>query len=322
MIEDRGRVQRMTNSDCDAYLAEVKGPLYREYRKRWDNQDKMCGEGQFRPLQLNIALTSYCNLHCKMCYLNFVENMTHEYMPLEMVDQIVKEAKELQVASIWLGSYTESLLHPHIIEVLEKFAEVGALDYWLATNGTLLNEEIAEKIVDLPVTWLTVSLDAAAPETYKRIRGGNLNIVEKNIFKFLEIRSRKHSRLPFLRVSFVDMKENHDELEAFKKKWEKTADKIDIQTLMDFSEDAVSADIDENFVCMDPYRLLSIKHDGELLPCCSYAYKNSAQRFYLQNISIMKFWESDFHKKLLESLRNKQYMPCCMKCVSSFSPIQ
>lgn len=79
-----------------------------------------------------------------MCYLNFINNNTREYMPLEMIDQIVKEAKELQIASIWLGSYTESLLHPHIIEVLEKFAEVGALDYWLATNGTLLNEEIAE----------------------------------------------------------------------------------------------------------------------------------------------------------------------------------
>lgn len=118
------------------------------------------------------------------------------------------------------------------------------------------------------------------------------------------------------------MKENHDEFEVFKNKWEKIADRVDVQTLVDFSEDAVSADVDENFVCKNPYRLISIKHDGELMPCCNYSYKNSTQRFYLQNMSIKKFWESDFHKKLCESIRNKQYMPCCMECVRRFRAIK
>lgn len=313
-------VQRTITSDCEDYLSETKGPSYIEYRKKWDNQGVVNGEKQFSPLQLNIALTSYCNLRCKMCYWSFAENKTREYMPLEMVDRIVKEAKELRVASLWVGSYTESLLHPQIIEVLEKFADVGALDYWLATNGTLLNEEIAEKITELPITWLTVSLDAATAETYRRIRGGDLDIVEKNIYKFLEIRDRKHARLPFLRVSFVDMADNHDELEAFKKKWEKLADKIDVQTLVDYSENAVDADVDNSFSCRDPYRLLSIRHDGELLPCCNFAYRNS-RKFYLQDMSIKQFWESDFHKELSESVRNKQYMPCCMECVRRFRRI-
>lgn len=308
----------MKTSDCVAYLSEVKGASYDEYRRKWDAHGTAYEEDQCHPLQLNISLTSYCNLRCKMCYWNFNENKPREYMPLEMVDQIVSEAKELQIASIWLGSYTESLLHPQIIEVLEKFAEIGAPDYWLATNGTLLSEEISEKIIELPITWLTISLDAATAETYKCIRGGNLSTVENNILKFLEIRARKHARLPFLRVSFVDMAENRNELEAFKKKWEKLADIIDVQTFVDFSETGVQADVDKSFTCQNPFRLLSIMHDGELRPCCNFAYKNDTQKFYLRNMSIKQFWESSFHKKLCESIRNRQYLPCCAECVRRF----
>ena len=316
--EDRGTIHRITTSDCDRYLSELKGISYREYRKNWDCQDEMYMEKQRHPLQLNIQLTSYCNLRCKMCYFNFIDNKTHEHMSMSLVDQIVKEAKELHIESLWLGSFTECLLHPNIIEVMEKFAQVEPLDYWLATNGTLLNKKIAKKALELAVTWLTISLDAATPQTYRLIRGGDLDVVERNILEFLNIREKKNSRLPFLRVSFVDMKENHAELEAFKKKWENVADKIDIQTLVDYSEDAVNAPVDESFVCKDPFRLLSIKYNGELLPCCNCAYKDCGQQFYLQDMSIKEFWESPFHKELVESLRIKHYKPCCMDCVRRF----
>lgn len=312
ITENRGSVQRLITSDCEAYLLQRKGALYREYRKNWDRDEKT----QFpHPMQLNIALTSFCNLHCKMCYRSFFESKTREFMSMELVDQIAEEAKALGVESIWLGASSECLLHPNIIEVLEKFARVGTLDYWLATNGTLLNEKISEKIVELPVTWLTISLDAATPQTYKSIRGGNLDVVEQNISTFLKIREAKNSRLPFLRVSFVDMEENHGELEPFKRKWENVADKIDIQTLVDFSKDIADAPIDEKFDCRDPRRLVDIKHDGEIMPCCNAAYKNCGRRFYLRDMSIQQFWESDFHEKLVESVGKKQYGPCCMECV-------
>lgn len=313
-VEDRGKVQRTINSDFEEYLFQRKGESYREYRRAWNRTgDEL--EKHPHPLQLNIELTSFCNLWCKMCYYNFIENKTRESMPLELVEQIVKEAKELQVESIWLGAYSEALLHPHIVQVLQKFAEVESEDYWLLTNGTLLNREIAGMLVDIPLTWLSVSLDAAIPETYKKIRGGRLELVEKNISEFLEIREKRNSRLPFLRVSFVDMKENHDELELFKEKWKGKADIVDVQTLVDFSSKGLKSEINENFVCKDLYRLLSIKYDGELLPCCNSCYHNAGQRFYVQDCSIQHFWTSDFHETLLKSVQSKQYLPCCAECI-------
>lgn len=313
-MEDRGTVKRFMNSDYEEYLGQRKGGSYREYRKAWNQTGNMM-EKHPHPLQLNIELTSFCNLRCKMCYYNFIENKTREYMSLELVDQIVEEAKSLQVESIWLGAYSEALIHPHMVEILRKFAEVKSEDYWLLTNGTRLSEEISETLVDIPLTWLSVSLDAATPETYKKVRGGALELVENNIFKFLKLREKKKSRLPFLRVSFVDMPENHDELEAFKEKWKGKADIIDVQTLVDFSSEGLKSEINQEFVCRDVYRLLSVKYDGELLPCCNSAYKNVGQRFYIQDCSIRQFWESGFHETLLESVKSKQYLPCCAECV-------
>ena len=318
--EDRGTVKRMICSDCEQYLLQLEGQPYREYRMNW-NHSGAALEQHDHPLQLNIELTSYCNLRCKMCNYNFIENKTHKHLSLELVDQIVNEAKSLHVESLWLGAYSEGLLHPDIIEILRKFAQVKSLDYWLLTNGTLLNKRVAETIVDIPLTWLTVSLDAATAETYKQIRGGRLDIVERNIDEFLKIREEKGSKLPFLRVSFVDMKENHNELELFRKKWEGKADIVDVQTLMDFSENAVNAPIDGSFVCRDLYRMLSIKYDGELLPCCSAAYESAGKNFYLKDVSIQQFWNSNFHKALLESVRSKKYLPHCMRCVRCFRPM-
>ena len=319
-VEDRGPIKRVINSDFEGYLSEVKGKAYCEYRKNWNSYGNLQKAG-LHPMQLNIELTSYCNLRCKMCYYNFVENRTREHMSLELVDQIVREAGELHVESLWLGAYSESLLHPNIIEVIKRFAKVKSMDFWLATNGVLLNRELSETIVDIPLTWLTVSLDAATSETYKQIRGGRLEVVERNILQFLEIREMRNSQLPFLRVSFVDMKENHKELEMFQEKWAGKADIVDVQTLVDFSENGIRADVNKSFICRDVGRLLSIKYDGELLPCCNSSYKNKEERFFLQNTSIQQFWESDFHKKLLDSVRCKQYLPCCAECVRRYRPL-
>ena len=170
-MEDRGTVKRFENFDYEEYLAQRKGESYREYRRAWNQTGNMM-EKHPHPLQLNIELTSFCNLRCKMCYYNFFENKTREYMSMELVDQIVKEAKQLRTESIWLGAYSEALLHPHMVEILRKFAEVESEDYWLLTNGTLLSKEISETLVDIPLTWLSVSLDAATQETYKKVRGG------------------------------------------------------------------------------------------------------------------------------------------------------
>jgi MoaA/NifB/PqqE/SkfB family radical SAM enzyme len=113
----------------------------------------------------------------------------------------------LKIPSVWLSG-GEPLTHPDICRILNVFGATKPLDYWMVTNGILLNDRVIETIMNCGLTWLSVSIDAANSETYKKIRGGDLDTVQKNIETFTCMRNRSKSRLPFLRVTFVCMADN------------------------------------------------------------------------------------------------------------------
>lgn len=187
--EDRTNINRYLGKAADRRLAEIKGPAFAEYRRVFETARQEKVRTQW-PIEISLGLTSYCNLLCKMCYRNYLPDNGKQYMPLGMVDEIVRQCKELNIASFWLGSFTEGLLHPDILYIIRKCGEVHALDYWFTTNGTLLTEDIARAMIESGVTKLHVSLDAATPETYKKIRGGNLEIVEKMFAGFYRFAMR------------------------------------------------------------------------------------------------------------------------------------
>ena len=233
-FEDRANINRYLGRAADRRLAEIKGHEFTEYRRVFE----MARVEKVRtkwPIEVSLGLTSYCNLLCKMCYRNYIPDAGKKYMPIEMVDEIVEQCKELHISSFWLGSFTEGLLHPDILYIIKKCGEVQALDYWFTTNGTLLNEEIAKAMIESGVTKLHVSLDAATPETYKKIRGGNLQVVENNVRKFLELRKSMGSELPMLRVTMVEQEDNKGEIEEFVEKWTGVADIVDVQKMTDYS---------------------------------------------------------------------------------------
>lgn len=88
----------------------------------------------------------------------------------------------------------------------------------LLTNGTLFNstrwgEFIKNKTGKI---YLTVSIDAATEETYKKIRcGGNFKILRENM-KFAS-KLRKTGELGYFRINFVVQKNNYKEMIDFVK---------------------------------------------------------------------------------------------------------
>ena len=242
-------------------------------------------------------------------------------MPLGMVDEIVRQCKELNIASFWLGSFTEGLLHPDILYIIRKCGEVHALDYWFTTNGTLLTEDIARAMIESGVTKLHVSLDAATPETYKKIRGGNLEIVEKNVRRFLQIRNEMSSELPMLRVTMVEQDENRGEIDAFVNKWTGVADIVDVQKLTDYSilqNDELDRESYKHtfFDCYYPFYQLSVTYDGRIWPCPCPVF-NSGHPVYLKDMTLKEYWNSKEILDIVHAIKNNEdYYDCCLKCLS------
>ncbi|MCX9012113.1 MAG: radical SAM protein [Candidatus Methanoperedens sp.] len=113
---------------------------------------------------------SACNLRCQHCYQGAAKPLPDELdldEKLDVIDQLVKNDV---VALAFSGG--EPLMAPDFFEVA-SYASGKNLYVSLATNGTLLTEEVADRLVECGVKYLEISLDAATPKVHDCFRGAS-----------------------------------------------------------------------------------------------------------------------------------------------------
>lgn len=311
--ENRTHVERFESFNISQFMSEMKGNQYLEYRKLWNNAEKG-GEVPSAPMHLDIGLTSWCNLRCKMCFRNADSpNIEKQYMSLEMARKIATECRELGVYAIALGEGSEGLLHPQIEEIIDIFSEAGMLELFVMTNGILLNDNLIKKIISSKVDRVNISIDAATKETYKKIRGANLDILEKNIERFLELRGNR--KTPLLRVSFVKQEENISEIELFLEKWKEKADVVDFQDVVNYEnvDKLIQIDRQIDYICPPPFTRLCIKWNGDIYPC-SNPYSKYFKIGNINDITIKMAWESEVITKLRKDMLEKNMPLACKNC--------
>jgi MoaA/NifB/PqqE/SkfB family radical SAM enzyme len=116
------------------------------------------------------------------------------------------------VPTLSFSGLGEPLLHPKIIEWVEKAKQKGAKAE-LITNATLLDKKISQGLIDAGLDILWVSIDGAAPESFNDVRlGAQLSEVIRNVRQFKGLRHGGHHPRPQIGVAFVAMKDNIAEL--------------------------------------------------------------------------------------------------------------
>lgn len=322
-FEDREYIQRYSISDIESTIYSTLSPVDRgrftEYRKAWQLAEKgiMIPE---KPLYVVLEVSDICNLECVMCY-RAKSHLKYEkkYMSMDLLDKILSEVKELSVPSLLIGTNAECLIHPQIELIIEKVKSAGVIDFIVITNGIKLTKDISNLLVDLSVERLNVSLDAATPETFKKIRGGNLVAIEENIMNFLETRNRKNSKTPILRVSFVKMEENKHEKEMFYNKWKDHADIIDFQDYIEFDYVDHLVDVEvENFICAHPFTRLAISWRGDIFPCCTFFQKHFKMA-HVNEMTLAEAWDSSLITDLRSSFLDEKLTKVCKNCYGSRS---
>ena len=317
------------HGDINDYLAEILGPDFREYRRRWNDAHRLEVETEF-PLYLSLETQLKCNYKCTMCTYSSDEEIALQHYPEamsdELYDKIVKEASQNYCPSINFNVLNEPLMDRKIVDRIKKASESGFIDLRMNTNASLMTEEKAEQIVDSGLTRLYVGLDALTQETYKKVRiGGNFEKVIRNVNRFLQIRKKKGSKLPILRVSFVRISTNEHEVPGFIDYWRDKADMATIQEYMPpiindefLSKHGKTKRIPDSYTCPQPYERLVIKGNGEVNPCCAqYNYKLRVGN--ISDTSIYDLWNSDFMKGLRGHMKNKTWesIDVCNTCLKS-----
>ncbi len=272
------------------------------------------------PVRLWVELVSICNLRCVMCPNKDLPENDRGFMEFEVFKKIIDEAKEF-VYEVNLYHRGESLLHPQIGEMI-KYARENGLYTKIHTNGTLLEENLINKILESGLQRITFSYDAYDKETYEKIRvGANYERVMGNISRLLQLkRERKASinvfieLIVFPNMKWREIKNKRKELASnFKglplngiitRKIHNWAGYLNIRKASN-----------KYSICPFPWNALIILWDGTVLPCTQDFFGNYKVG-NVKNSSIKEIWNCEEMKRLRYLLLTGKYneVKICSDC--------
>ena len=124
------------------------------------------------PVMIVWNFTNNCNLRCRHCYQSaqaLNKNEKAKELNLEERYRVVEILSKRNIPSLFFSG-GEPLIEDDFWNVAKKAKSEG-LYMSIATNGTLINKEIAKKIADIGFGYVQVSIDAANPLKHDKIRG-------------------------------------------------------------------------------------------------------------------------------------------------------
>ncbi len=271
---------------------------FQTYRNCWNNADTVPSP---IPLNLDIELSSHCNLKCPFCFLSSPNyNINPQFMSSYLALNIINQAKEIGIPALKFNWRGESTLHPDFNKIICYARDIGNFcDLILNTNGNFNISKIPDGL--LALTKIIFSVDSLETRIYNNMRrGGQLSIVLKNIEKLLEVRH------PNIWIQRTITKEN--EAEPFALNVRKLlGDKIKISEHLVF--DRVYSFSErlkyKRVYCKQPSQRLIVSADGKIYPCCV----DYNETMPLGNSTdIMKCWKGWKRKLLIARLKK---MPVC-----------
>lgn len=128
------------------------------------------------PQVVQIGITNLCNFDCKMCQRKYL-GVKFENMDFVLFKKVVD--KLVGVDEINLTGWGEPLIHPKIIEMIKYCKDIGFKTAF-TSNGSLLTEDLGEKIIESKLDKITFSIDSVKEEgNLKHIITTQLDNIEK-----------------------------------------------------------------------------------------------------------------------------------------------
>lgn len=182
-------------------------------KKKFTRMFRGRGARPYKLIQIEASLE--CNLECVMCPWN-------ELRPAEASmswDTFERLIPYLELAeSVDLTGGGEPLKNPLLVEMVQAASEAGC-EVGFSTNGIRLTPQIAQRLVDAGLDWVSFSVDAASAELYERIRhGAKFAMVTEHIAALRDLKrqlSLDRPRLMMVMVLMTGEHENYHELPAY-----------------------------------------------------------------------------------------------------------
>jgi MoaA/NifB/PqqE/SkfB family radical SAM enzyme len=115
------------------------------------------------------------------------------------------------------NGFGEPLMHERFFDIVDyTHRERPWCKVNIYSNGMLIDDDRAARLVESGVAAVNVSIDAALAATYQRVRrGGKLQVVHENVRRLVRARRARGAQTPQVGLNFVMLNENEGELVPF-----------------------------------------------------------------------------------------------------------
>jgi radical SAM protein with 4Fe4S-binding SPASM domain len=279
--------------------------------------------GEF-PKVVLIDTVSYCNLRCSMCvhkHMSRKKGRMKWELFIKIIDEIAENNKNTRVWMVFFGDpFVIKNTKPSIFDMIKYAKDKGLTDVVLNSNGCLMDEDAARKVIESGLNSIYFGVDAATPETYAKLRvGGDYHKTVNNILTLLKLKKELASDHPKVFVQYVEMDENAAEKDDFIKFWtgHGVTAKIRPKVSWGGSIDAPNLVLgnEDRWPCHWLMQTMSIADDGRVVLCPV----DLDARVVVGNIneqSLKQIWQNQ-----LKSMRNlhlegrfNELPPMCRDC--------
>ena len=223
------------------------------------------------PTRFAVEVCADCNLACSMCHHPAMKRRKGE-MPLELWKKCADEIAEVSPATeCWFSFCGEPLLEPdRLFAMLGYGREAGLRSMNINTNGMLMTEEIATRVLDSSVGLVVFGVDGFSAEVFEKIRVNAVrDVVYANVERLLELRNARGSDLQ-VQVQFIEMDENEHELDQYKAYWLERGAALKVRNKLSWGgkfDTPLNISTDDRIPCPWAMTMMHVFWDGRVPRC-------------------------------------------------------
>ena len=294
------------------------------------------------PKEINIFTgVSNCNIACRFCQQTF-ENVPFRMMDFSIFRKAIDAVPQNIPIKVSMTPYTEPLLLRNFLPMMEyavmkrPVANIG-----FNTNGVLLNRRRIEKIVDIQLKYIIISLNMPDRESYKWFTGKDFfKRVTENIRLLHAMKCERKSMYPKVIVQFLHHPKLENVLDEAVQYWKQFSDEVWIREisipgntvearerlLESLGNNPFEEQIPALYPCSSPFISTAIDVNGYYVPCCSMGRVRSIcqegespyDEMVLGHVSEMnavEAWNSEKMQKI-RALQMTGLLDACRGCLS------
>ena len=239
-----------------------------------------------------------CNLRCRMCPMYNAPPKQNTFITDEIMERALDPIGDRDV-SLEISAFGEPLQHPRALDYLDQARRKATKAHIVfVSNGLLLTEERAQRVVNSGVDVIQISIDAGSPETYQWLTGSSAyDRVCRNVERLVEMRDRQNATHLTIQAHIIGIKELEHEFQAFIDRWSGVVDHANIRAYGNWG-----GKVDENglsqaerqetpkerYPCLWLWYSTKIEPNGDVVKCHIHTVGHDEDR-------LGSLLEQDFH---------------------------